>query len=291
MKKTKIKGYITDLENKNKNFSFNKTIKILDISNVVYIDIIKKYDFKNITNYKKSKYLFREISSELEEVFSLLNKNKTLMAVCLLRNVYEEIMYIIATSSFDDLDINVMTKAGYFNSLVAKSCNSLLGDIYNEEEIKGIYSYLSKITHVTNVKEAVSYLAGNNKVKNYIVNEIKFITLMIENIYINFLNRKSGIENDMCDNIMLVATYVELINTIYYIANSTSEYKKIESYFYGEKNKLYLEKQKKLMINDFKEFQSSKDKFSKSINTISKELDKQLKENNYTEMVNKIINS
>ena len=36
MKKSKIKGYIKDLENKNKNFSFDKSIRILDISNAIY---------------------------------------------------------------------------------------------------------------------------------------------------------------------------------------------------------------------------------------------------------------
>ena len=106
MKRSKIKGYINDLENKNKNFSFDKSIKILDISNAVYIDIIEKYDFKSITNYKNSKYLFKEISNELNEITELLNNNKTLMAVCLLRNVYEEIMYIIATSYCDNFDID-----------------------------------------------------------------------------------------------------------------------------------------------------------------------------------------
>ena len=61
MKRSKIKGYINDLENKNKNFSFDKSIKILDISNAVYIDIIEKYDFKSITNYKNSKYFVETV--------------------------------------------------------------------------------------------------------------------------------------------------------------------------------------------------------------------------------------
>ena len=291
MKRSKIKGYINDLENKNKNFSFDKSIKILDISNAVYIDIIEKYDFKSITNYKKSKYLFKEISNELNEITELLNNNKTLMAVCLLRNVYEEIMYIIATSYCDNLDIDFMTKAGYFKDIVADNCNELLGDIYTSDEIKGIYSYLSKITHVTNIKEAVSYLSGNKRIKGYIVYEIKYVSLIIENLYITFLNKKSKLDNSMCDNIISVAGYVELINTMYYVANSTGETKRIESYFYGEKNKKYLEKQKELMISDFKELQSNKDELSRSIKIISKELDKQLAENNYTEMVNKILNS
>ncbi len=291
MKKSKIKGYIKDLENKNKNFSFDKSIRILDISNAVYIDIIEKYDFKSITNYKNAKYLFKEISSELNEIIELLNNNKTLMAVCLLRNVYEEIMYIMATSYCDNLDIDFTTKAGYFKDIVADNCNELLGDIYTSEEIKGIYSYLSKITHVTNIKEAVSYLSGNKRIKGYIVNEIKYVCLIIENLYITFLNKKSKLDNSMCDNIISVAGYVELINTMYYVANSTGETKRIESYFYGEKNKKYLEKQKELMISDFKELQSNKDELSRSIKIISKELDKQLAENNYTEMVNKILNS
>ena len=291
MKRSKIKGYINDLENKNKNFFFDKSIKILDISNAVYIDIIEKYDFKSITNYKNSKYLFKEISNELNEITELLNNNKTLMAVCLLRNVYEEIMYIIATSYCDNLDIDFMTKAGYFKDIVANNCNELLGDIYTSDEIKEIYSYLSKITHVTNIKEAVSYLSGNKRIKGYIVNEIKYVSLIIENLYITFLNKKSKLDNSMCDNIISVAGYVELINTMYYVANSTGETKRIESYFYGEKNKKYLEKQKELMISDFKELQSNKDELSRSIKIISKELDKQLAENNYTEMVNKILNS
>lgn len=291
MKKSKIKGYIKDLENQNKNFSFSKSLKILDISNAVYIDIIKKYDFKSISDYKNSKYLFKEISNELEEVIELLNKNKILIAVCLLRNVYEEIMYIIATSHSDNLDINIMTKAGYFKDIVASNCDTLLGEIYTFEEINGIYSYLSKITHVTNVKEAVSYLSGNKKVKEYIVNEIKYVTLIIENLYITFLNKKTGLDNSMCDNIISVSGYVELINTMYYVANSTGEHKRIEGYFYGEKNKKYLEKQKELMISDFKELQSNKDELSRSIKIISKELDKQLADNNYTEMVNKLLNS
>lgn len=291
MKRSKIKGYINDLENKNNNFSFDKSIKILDISNAVYIDIIEKYDFKSITNYKNSKYLFKEISNELNEITELLSNNKILMAVCLLRNVYEEIMYIIATSYCDNLDIDFMTKAGYFKDIVADNCNELLGDIYTSDEIKEIYSYLSKITHVTNIKEAVSYLSGNKRIKGYIVNEIKYVSLIIENLYITFLNKKSKLDNSMFDNIISVAGYVELINTMYYVANSTGETKRIESYFYGEKNKKYLEKQKELMISDFKELQSNKDELSRSIKIISRELDKQLAENNYTEMVNRILNS
>lgn len=289
MKKSKIRGILKDLENKNKNFSFNKTMKLLDASNEIYIDIIKKQDFKNVTNYNNSKYLFKEITNELIEITELLNKGKTLMAVCLLRNVYEEMMYVMATScSEEKIDIDVMTKAGYFKSIVAKESDKLFGGIYEAEYINELYGYLSKITHVTNMKEAISYLYSNKQTSKYINNEIKFIMLIIENIYITFLNIKTSVDNSMCSNIITISSYAELVNTMYFIAYSTGESKRIEKYFYGNNNRKYLEKNKEEIINDFKELQSNSNKINKSMRNISKELDKQILENNYTEIIKSI---
>lgn len=289
MKTSKIRGFIKDLENKNKNFSFNKTMKLLDASNEIYIDIIKKQDFKNVTNYNNSKYLIKEITNELIEITELLNKGKTLMAVCLLRNVYEEIMYVMATScSEEKIDIDVMTKAGYFKSIVAKESDKLFGGIYEAEYINELYGYLSKITHVTNMKEAISYLYSNKQTSKYINNEIKFIMLIIENIYITFLNIKTNVDNSMCSNIITISSYAELVNTMYFIAYSTGESKRIEKYFYGNNNRKYLEKNKEEIINDFKELQSNSNKLNKSMGNISKELDKQILENNYSEIIKSI---
>lgn len=289
MKTSKIRGFIKDLENKNKNFSFNKTMKLLDASNEIYIDIIKKQDFENVTNYNNSKYLFKEITNELIEITELLNKGKTLMAVCLLRNVYEEMMYVMATScSEEKIDIDVMTKAGYFKSIVAKESDKLFGGIYEAEYINELYGYLSKITHVTNMKEAISYLYSNKQTSKYINNEIKFIMLIIENIYITFLNIKTSVDNSMCSNIITISSYAELVNTMYFIAYSTGESKRIEKYFYGNNNRKYLEKNKEEIINDFKELQSNSNKINKSMRNISKELDKQILENNYTEIIKSI---
>jgi len=288
MKKSKLRGYIYDLEHKNKNFSFDKTIRILDISNMIYIDMIKNIEFKEISDYKKSKYMFKEISEELEEVNDLLSKEKTLMAVCLLRNVFEEIMYIIATT-IETVHIDIMTKASYFYKIVADHCDKLLYS-YTSEDIKELYGYMSKITHVTNVKEATSYLVGNKQIKKYVNNEIKFIELIIENIYLEFINKKLGLDNSMCDNIMIISSYVDLINVIYFTANSTGEHKRIELYFYGEKNQKYLNEKREQMIQEFKEIQKSNAKITKTVNKISKELEKQIEERNYTEMVNNILN-
>lgn len=290
MKKSKIRGYIYDLEHKNKNYCFDKTLRILDISNSIYIDLIQKFDFKSVSNYRKSKYLFKEISDELDNVFNLLTKEKTLMAACLLRNVFEEITYIMATSIQEDVDINIMTKAGYFNDIVSNNCTELFDNVFVPLDIKEIYSYLSKITHVTNVKEAVSYVTGNKLIKKYINNEIKYVALIIENMYLTFLYKKANINDTMIDNIMVVSSYVDLINLIYFIAYSTGEQKRLESYFYGNRNQKYLKEKKDQVIEDFKYIQSSNGEISKNISKVSKELEKQLKVNNYMDIVNTYLN-
>ena len=255
---------------------------------MIYIDMIKNIEFKEISDYKKSKYMFKEISEELEVVNDLLSKEKTLMAVCLLRNVFEEIMYIIATT-IEIVDIDIMTKANYFYKIVPDHWDELLYS-YTSEDIKELYGYMSKITHVTNVKEATSYLVGNKQIKKYINNEIKFIELIIENIYLEFINKKIGLDNSMCDNIMIISSYIDLINVIYFTANSTGEHKRIELYFYGEKNQKYLNEKREQMIQEFKGIEKSNVKITKTVNKISKELEKQIEKRNYTEIVNNILN-
>lgn len=291
MKPSKIKGYLKDLENKNKNFSYDKTMKIFDVSNYVYLDIIKKFNYKDITEYKNSKYLFKEIVKEFETVFEFLSNGEILMSICLLRNVYEEIMYIMAVSLSIELDINVKTKAGYFKDIVIENKDSLLTDSFGGEDISELYGYLSKITHVTNIKEATSYLIGNKIIKKYIINEIKYITLLIEYLYLDFLYKKCDLEDKFIHDIIAVSSYPEIINTVYYAANSTKYNKPLKKYFYGEKNQKYLKDQQEKLIVEFKNFKIEKNDIDMSIRRISKEVDTQLKERNYMEIAAQILNS
>lgn len=290
MKALKIKGYIKDLENKNKNFSYDKTMRILDVSNYVYLDIIKKFNYNDIIEYKNSKYLFKEIVKEFETVFKFLSDGEILMGICLLRNVYEEIMYIMAVSLGKELDINVKTKAGYFKEIVIKNIDSLLNNSFDSEDIFEIYAYLSKITHVTNIKEATSYLIGNRAMKKYIINEIKYITLLIEYLYLEFLHKKCNLENGFISNIIAVSSYPEIINTVYFAANSTKYNKALKKYFYGEKNQNYLKDQQEKLVVEFQNFKIEQNDIDMSIRRISKEVDRELKERNYMEIATQILN-
>ncbi len=289
MKQTKLKGYIYDLEHKNKKFSFKKTMKILDVSNAIYLDLIKKINIGDISDYQKSKYMYKEIVKDFETVYKMLEDGNALMSVCLLRNTYEEVLYIMATSLNLELDINVQTRAGYFKEIVCENIGNVLSDNFEKEDIKDLYSYLSKITHVTNVKEVVSYLIDNKKIKEYIINEIKYILINIESMFLDFINKKCNSDNSMNNNILLETTYVEMINTLYYAANVANKEKTLKMYFYGEKNQKYLKEQNGLLIEAIKSMNSSKDKIQKSINTVAKELDLQLKESGYMELANSIL--
>ena len=135
MKQSKLKGFIYDLEHKNKNFSFNKTLKILDISNAVYLDLISKTNLESLSTYEKSKYMFKEIVNELNFIYKLLDDGNVLMGTCLLRNTYEEILYIMATSLEIELDINNKTKAGYFKEKVCENITDLVSNDFVEEDI------------------------------------------------------------------------------------------------------------------------------------------------------------
>ena len=64
MKKKELKGYLKDLENKNKKSSYKKTMNILDIINYIYLDEMKNFNYKQVSDYDKAKYLFDEISEQ-----------------------------------------------------------------------------------------------------------------------------------------------------------------------------------------------------------------------------------
>lgn len=291
MKRTKLQGYLKDLENKNKQFSFVKTMRLLDIGAYIYSDIIKNFDLEKVTNYKKSKYITNELNDQFELVYDFLNNGKVLVAICILRNIFEELMYIMATSLDIEIDLSPDTKAGYFKSKVVDNISELLSDNFEKDDISDIYSHLSKLMHITNLKEAVSYLSKTSKYNKYISNEIKFLTLMIQYMYIDFYNNKQKIDDmDICVNIMLFSSYSEFINEIYFIANSEKGQIYLKKYFYGEKNQKYLAKKNEEIINILKDFKISKDKINITIKRVSKELNKQLAASKYLEEAKKIIN-
>ena len=290
MKKTELKGYLKDLENKNKKFSYKKTVKILDVINFIYLDQMKRFQYEKISDYNKAKYLFYEITEQFSYTYKLLNEGKILMATCLLRNIYEEILYIMATSYDSTIEVTIKSYPVDFRDVVKNNCNDLLSDYFESDDVSEIYSYLSKLTHVTNLKEATSYLMKTKKYNGYIVNEIKFMTLLIEYMYLTFLFKKgSSVESDLCLNSVLFAGYIEIINFLYYVANSDQSQRYLKKYFYGEKNQKYLSEQNEEMKKILNEFKVNKNNVNITIKKVINEFNKQLKQYRYFDIANEIL--
>lgn len=290
MKSSRIRGYLKDLENKNIDFSHENIMKIFDISNYVFTDIIDNFKYSDITDYKKSKFFFKEIAKELKYIYELLSSGEVLMSICLLRNVYEEILYVMATSLDFEFDINVKTTAGYFKEIVSNHICELCSENIESADIADIYSHLSKLVHVTNLKEAVSYLVSNNKLKAYLSYEIKYILLFVEHIYLDFLHKKCNLDCSMCRNILIVSGFSELVNALYFVGNLNNCDKILNQYFYGKKNQKYLNESRDKLLEEFKSF-NSYNNYDTYLKRISKELDEQLYANGYVDIVNKFLRS
>ena len=291
MKKSQIKGFIYDLEHKNKNYSFDKLMKLLDLANAIYIDKINKFNFSDISCYTNSKYIFKEIAEELRTIVNLLDDGKILMAVCLLRNVYEEILYIMATSIKNDIKMDPDISVKKFRNTVINNCGKLLGENFESDDINELYTYLCKLLHMNTVKEAASYLVSNRHIKKYISYEIKYVTILIEYMYLNFLFRKVASDISMCDRLMALVAYVNFLNLMYFAGYSLKEEEKLKVYFYGKENRKYLDEKNEKIIADFNAFCTDVGMYGKSINKISKELDKQLNDNGYADLVKEILSS
>lgn len=289
MKKSQLKGHLKDMENKNKKFSYTKTIRLLDVINYIYIDRIKEISYEEITSYKKSKFLFNEMVNQFEHIYELLDENKVLMAICLLRNAYEEIIYIMATAIDSSIEVNVRSNPSDFREIVHCNCDILVSKVFEKEDFLNIYSYLSKITHITNLKEATSYLLSVKKYSKYIANEIKFVTNLILYMYLSFLLKIGDKKEDtLLEDSILILSYVEIINLLYFIADSEHSERYLKKYFYGEKNQRYIEEHNEKLLNILNDFRVKKDDIDVTIIKVTREFDKLLSESKYLDIVNEI---
>lgn len=290
MKKSKLKGYIKDWENKNKKFSYAKTMKLFDVINYIFLDSIKKIEYRS--NYEKSKYIMQEIIYDFDVVMDFLNKGRILLSINILRNIYENILYVMATSYNSDLIVDIKTNPSDFRDVVKDNCNSILTDYFEPNDISDIYNHLSKLTHVTNLKEATSYLLSKKKYQKYISNEIKSLVLIIEYMYLDFLNKEANeVNKEFMYNSIIVANHINQINLVYYIANTEKENIILNSYFYGEKNQNYLNKIQNELLDTFKDYKIYKDDIEITLKKVINKFNNQVKEYNYFEIANKIIES
>ena len=81
------------------------------------------FEFKKISKYNKSKRIYEKISNDFKVVNQLINSDDLFNAATVLRTLYENIIYIIATSYDKELKICLDIKPGPIRKVLENNCD------------------------------------------------------------------------------------------------------------------------------------------------------------------------
>ena len=272
--------------------NYKKCMKLLECTHSIFIDEINNFEFKKISKYTKSRNIFNKIESDFSRVNKLIEEDDLINAAAVLRTLYENIIYIIATSYNKKLIVTLDTSPIELRTVLEEKCDIIFTDYFEREDFNKIYKYLCKIVHPSSMKELVSYLANTSKYKSYMLNNLKYIMIVIEYMYLNYLNKRLKKEYSKFDlNLVDCCTYVNLVNISYFIRSIKDKTGITKRYlFYDTKNK-YVEENKKICEELSIELINNKTAIEKDIKELTKALDLQINESKYKEQINNILNS
>ena len=272
--------------------NYKKSMKLLNCANYVFTDEIDHFEFKKISKYTKSKPTYEKVKADFKLVNELIDKQDLLNSAAVLRILYENIIYIIATSYDRKIKTTLDTSPGEFRKVLVENCSSIFTDYFEPEDFNYIYKYLCKIIHPCSLKELVSYMNKTIKYKNYLLGNLKYMMLLIEYMYLNFLNKKIGNEENEFDlNFIKLCTYVNLMNVAYYINDVKDSKSFIKRYFYYDTNNKYIiENQEKIKVV-YETLIDKKDLVEEDIKELTKALDRQINQSKYKKVIADILGS
>lgn len=269
---------------------YKKCMKLLNCANYVFIDEIDCFEFKKISKYTKSKPTYEKVKADFKLVNDLIDRQDLLNATAILRTLYENIIYIIATSYEKGIKITLCTSPGELRKVLVENCSSIFTDYFEPEDFNNIYNYLCKIIHPCSLKELVSYMNKTIKYKNYLLGNLKYIMLVIEYMYLNFLNKKIGNEESKFDlNFIDLCTYVNLMNVAYYINDVKDSKSFIKRYFYYDTNNKYIIENQENIKVVYETLIDKKDLVEEDIKELTKALDCQINESKYKVIIANIL--
>ena len=269
---------------------YKKCMRFLDCANHVFLDEIDNFEFKKISKYNKSKSLYNKVSYDFKLVNELIDKQDLLNAATVLRTLYENIIYIIAKSYDKEINIILDTEPWRLRGILESNCTNIFTDYFDKEDFNEIYKYLCKIVHPCSMKELLSYMSKTIKYKNYLLNNLKYMLLVIEYMYLNFLNKKVGNEESKFDlNFIDLSTYVNLMNVSYFINDVNDSKSFIKRFFYYDTNNKYVTNNQERLKEVYETLVNKKKLVVQDIKGLTSELDDQIKESKYNEIINQIL--
>lgn len=269
---------------------YKKCMKLLNCANYVFNDEIDCFEFKKISKYTKSKPTYEKVKTDFKLVNELIDREDLLNGATILRTLYENIIYIIATSYDKEIKTTLDTSPGELRKVLVENCGSIFTDYFEPKDFNNIYKYLCKIIHPCSLKELVSYMNKTIKYKNYLLGNLKYMMLVIEYMYLNFLNKKIGNEESKFDlNFIDLCTYVNLMNVAYYINDVKDSKSFIKRYFYyNTNNKYIIENQENIKVV-YETLIDKKDLVEEDIKELAKALDYQINESKYKVIITNIL--
>ena len=271
---------------------YKKCMKLLNCANYVFSDEIDCFEFKKISKYTNSKPTYEKVKVDFELVNELINRQDLLNAATVLRTLYENIIYIIATSYDKKIKTTLDTSSGELRKVLVENCSLIFTDYFEPEDFNNIYKYLCKIIHPCSLKELVSYMNKTFKYKNYLLGNLKYMMLVIEYMYLNFLNKKIGNDESKFDlNLIDLCTYVNMMTITYYINDVKDSKSFIKRYFYYDTNNKYIiENQEKIKVV-YETLIDKKDLVEEDIKELTKALDCQINKSKYKVIIADILGS
>ena len=269
---------------KTKDFETRK--KLLNCANYVFLDEMENFEFKKISRYPKSRYMYDRVVPDFRLVNELIAREDLINAAVILRATYENIIYIIATSYDKSILINIDIKPGQLRKVLTEHNADIFTEYFDDSSFSDIYNHLCKFVHPNSMKEFSSYINKTKKYKDYMLCNIKYLMIEIQYMYLNFLNKKAGYEESNLDlDFILLCEWVNLVNIgflIYDVKDSESFTKK---YFCHDlENKTAQEKQETLK-SIYKDISDNKDVLNEEIKEILKELDNLVNASKYKDIV------
>ena len=265
-------------------------MRLHDCANYIFLDTIKSFKFNKISNYNKSKFLYHNIINDFELVDELIKKEDMLNAAAILRSTYENIMYIITKSYNKELKITLDTVVGDFRNALEKNCHKIFTNYFEPGDFDKIYKYLCKIVHPCSLKEFASYINKTTKYKKYTLSNLKYMMIIIEYMYLNFLYKKTKIEvNGMQLNLIDLCTYANLICILYFINDAKNNKCFVKRYFYYDTNNKYISNRKNEIEEIYNELLGREEYVEKNVIEIATKLEHQIRESKYNEIVCSIL--
>jgi len=280
------------LKKTKKENGYKALVKLLDVFHFVNLQELNSINEKSVSSYRNSKFAFKEIKREFEYVFFLLNDKKGIMAGVLMRNIYEDMMYFIATSINREINISTDSQPREFRNFVMDNFDRCFDELFTKEDLNDFYKHLCKIVHVTSIKECINYLETTNKNCDFIITELKCEAITLECIFLDYLHRRGKYSQDIHRETLAIESAISIANLMYVIQkNNNKPNNRINGFFRNEASRRYLQTKSDIAIEELTSLSQQTELINNMIRNCSSELEKKYKGLGYEQQINEFLQS